>query len=90
MPCCGTKLGSHNCTDRSKRNSELAPYGVGTVLYFQLLKYLGFIFFMMFLLSAPAMLFFFYGTELESASFNKIVSAMSLGNLGGSEPVCQE
>ena len=90
MSCFKTKLGSHNCTSREKRNSDLAPYGVGTVLYFQLLKYLGFMFFMMFLLSGPAMLFFFYGSDLESTSLTKIVSTLTVGNLGSSEPVCKE
>jgi len=47
-------------------------------------------FFMMFVLSAPAMLFFFHGSELESTTFGKVVSATSLGNLGSSEPVCRE
>ena len=64
-----TRTGSHNCTNRKKRESDLASYGVGTVLYFQMLKYLAAMFFGMFMLSMPAMLFFFYGTELEDSSF---------------------
>ena len=55
-----------------------------------MLKYLAFMFFMMFILSGPAMLFFFYGTDIEASSFSKIVSASSMGNLGSSEPVCRE
>ena len=42
------------------------------------------------LLSVPAMLFFFYGTELADTSFTKVVAAASLGNLGSSDPVCQD
>ena len=41
-------------------------------------------------LAIPAMLFFFYGTELADTSFTKIVAAASLGNLGSSDPVCKE
>ena len=39
-------------------------------------------------IALPAMLFFYYGTELESPSLTKIVTAASLGNLGSSQPVC--
>jgi len=70
--------------------SDLAPYGVGTVLYFQMLKYLAFMFLMMFTLSIPAIIFFFSGTEVEDTTLTKIVAAGSLGNLGASEPVCRE
>ena len=66
----------------------MAPYGVGTVLYFQMLKYLAFMFFMMFILSIPAMIFFFSAQTVEDSSLNKIVAAGSVGNLGASEPVC--
>ena len=55
-----------------------------------MLKYLAAMFFAMFMLSMPAMLFYFYGTELEDSSFTQIVAAASLGNLGSSEPVCRE
>ena len=34
-----------------------------------MLKYLAAMFFGMFMLSMPAMLFFFYGTDLEDSSF---------------------
>ena len=42
------------------------------------------------ILAIPAMLFFFYGTELADSSFTKVVAAASLGNLGSSDPVCQD
>jgi len=47
-------------------------------------------FFAMFMLSMPAMLFFFYGTDLQDSSFTQIVAAASLGNLGSSQAVCRE
>ena len=83
-----TKLGSHTCTSRLRRHSDLSNYGVGTVLYFQMLKYLAFMFGMMFFLSIPAMIFFYSAQPVEDSSLNKIVAAGSLGNLGSSEPVC--
>ena len=54
-----------------------------------MLKYLGCMFLLMFLLSIPSICFFFYGTELTDSSFTKIVTAASLGNLGTSKPVCK-
>jgi len=66
----------------------LTEYGVGSVLYFQFLKCMGCLFFLMAILAGPAMLFFFYGTELADTSFTKVVAAASLGNLGSSQPVC--
>lgn len=85
-----TRIGSHDCASRRNRNSDLAEYGVGTVFYFQMLKYLAAMFFMMFVLSMPGMIFFYSGSEVEDASLTKLVAAGSLGNLGASEPVCRE
>jgi hypothetical protein len=86
---CGTKMGFHDCGSRARRTSDLEEFGVGTVLYFQFIKYMGFLFSLMAILSLPTMFFFFYGTELEDETFAKIVTAASLGNLGSSNPVCQ-
>lgn len=51
---------------------------------------MGCLFLLMGILAIPAMLFFFYGTELADSSFTKVVAAASLGNLGSSDPVCQD
>ena len=85
---CKTRTGTPQCCNRQKRKSDLVDYGVGSVLYFQFLKYMGALFCAMTVLAIPSMLFFFYGTELEEASFRKIVTAASLGNLGGSSATC--
>lgn len=90
LAVCKTKTGCHDCCSRNRRNSALAQYGVGSVLYFQFLKCMGCLFLLMGVLAFPAMLFFFYGTELADSSFTKIVAAASLGNLGSSDPVCNE
>ena len=87
---CSTKTGYHDCCSRRRRKSDFEEYGVGTVLYFQFLKYIGCLFLMMTVLAIPSMLFFFYGTELEDVAFKKIVTSASLGNLGSSKPVCKE
>ena len=88
-PICKTNLGCHDCCSRERRRSDFDEYGVGTVLYFQFLKYMGCLFLAMAFLSIPSMLFFFYGTELTDYSLTKIVTAASLGNLGSSAPVCK-
>ena len=43
---------------------------------------------LMFILSIPAILFFWYGSDPPDLSFTKVVTAASLGNLGTSAPVC--
>ena len=88
-PVCGTKTGCHDCCNRKRRESELAEYGVGSVLYFQFLKYMACLFIIMIVLAIPAMLFYFQGTELPDTGFTAIVTASSLGNLGSSKPVCK-
>ena len=89
MSVCKSNMGWHDCCSRKRRHSDFNEFGIGTVLYFQMLKYLGCMFLLMFFLSIPAICFFFYGTELTDASFTKIVTAASLGNLGTSKPVCK-
>ena len=85
---CKSTTGFHDCCSRKRRHSDFDSYGVGTVLYFQFLKYMGCVFFIMSLLGIPAMLFFYYGTNLSDTSLSKIVTAASLGNLGSSSNIC--
>ena len=85
---CSTKTGWPQCCSKEKRKSDFVEYGVGSVLYFQFLKYMGALFCAMTVLAIPSMLFFFYGTELTDTSFRKVVTAASLGNLGSSLPSC--
>ena len=87
---CKTKTGCHDCCSRERRRSELEQYGVGSVLYFQFLKYMGMMFCINFCLAIPAIIFYFQGNELPSASLSKIVTAASLGNLGTASPTCYE
>lgn len=87
-PYCGTKTGWPDCCKRKNRESELAEYGVGSVLYFQFLKFMSCMFILMLILASPAMFFFIQGQGLEDSSFTSFVKATSLGNLGSSSPVC--
>ena len=82
MPCCATRTGSHNPCKRANRRSDFDDFGVGSVLYFQFIKYMGCQFLVMAFLGIPAMMFFYYGTEMSDLEFRPIVQSLSLGNLG--------
>ena len=73
MPWCKTKTGYHGRCSRQSRRSDFDDYGVGSVLYFQFLKYMGCQFLIMAVLGIPAMLFFYYGTELPDTAFRTVV-----------------
>ena len=60
---CGTNTGFHDCASRKRRTSDFEEFGVGTVLYFQFIKYIGFLFTLMSIISLPSMFFFYFGTE---------------------------
>ena len=68
------------------RKTDLAPYGVGIVLYFQFLKHLILCFFLMSLLSVPAYIFYFSGNasgqKLDVSNVKNLMTAFSLGNIG--------
>jgi hypothetical protein len=80
---CGTKTGS-SCCGRNTRQSQLAPYGVGITLYFQFLKYIAGLLFLVSLLSTPAYIFYYSGNSSALAQVNikNILAALSLGNIG--------
>ena len=40
------------------------------------------------ILSLPAILFYYYGTEPPDTSFASLISATTLGNLGNAKPTC--
>ena len=69
MPCIKTKTGYHGFCTRKRRQSDFDDYGVGSVLYFQFVKYMGCQFLLMSILGIPAMLFFYYGTEISDTKF---------------------
>ena len=84
FPICRTKTG-WSCCCKSSRKSDFSPYGVGMVLYFQLLKHLTIVFLMMAVMSIPAYIFFFSGNQTDPANYGSvkyILAAFSLGNIG--------
>ena len=62
LSICGSSTGWFNCCCRSQRKSDFEPFGVGIVVYFQLMKYMAMMFLLLSLVSIPTMVFFFYGT----------------------------
>jgi hypothetical protein len=87
LPICGTKTGSLSCA-KSHRDSDLKQYGPGVVVYFQTLKYIGWMFFWMTFLSLPAMAFYVSGNKSIPSDFKGAITAISLGNIGSSNDAC--
>lgn len=56
---CSTRTGCSHCL-KNVRKTDLNEYGVGIVLYFQFLKYVGIIMFLLTILSVPNILAFQY------------------------------
>ena len=73
-PLCGTRTGWSHCRKKT-RASDLKEYGVGIVLYFQFIKYLGFMLFLFTLISIPNYLMFYYGLEQKPSSLPKTSEA---------------
>ena len=65
-------------------------YGVGVVFYFQFLKYMACLYFVMALLSVPAMTIFYHGNTERSSDLelSAVIAQFSLGNLGASNTAC--
>lgn len=84
-PLWSTASGNHLCC-KMFRKTDLAPYGVGIVLYFQFLKHLILCFFLMSLFSVPAYIFYFSGNatgqKLDVSNVKNLMTAFSLGNIG--------
>ena len=90
-PICGTSTGFHLCCKKS-RESDLKKYGSGITLYFQFLKHMTAVFFIMSLLSIPAYIFYLSGNavgkELDPKNIKNALTAISLGNIGQSGFAC--
>jgi len=67
-----TKVGSYSCFKENRR-SDLAQYGPGVVAYFQFLKFLILIFFIMSVLAAPSMTFYFSGNNSAVKDFKTLL-----------------
>ena len=60
---CTSGTGWSHCK-KSMRKTDFNVYGVGVVLYFQFLKYLMVIMFLLSVLSLPSMLIFYHGQQV--------------------------
>lgn len=69
---CFTKTGSYSCFKKN-RESDLAQYGSGVVAYFQFLKYLSWLFFVMSLSSIPSMIIYYSGNKGMSDNFREML-----------------
>lgn len=87
FPICGTRTGSLSCLSRD-RKSDLSQYGSGIVTYFQSLKYLTWVFFVMTILSIPSMTFYVSGNLEIPSNLKSAITAVSLGNIGASLLAC--
>jgi len=65
-PICKTKVGCSHCNKRN-RETDLKEYGVGIVLYFQFLKYLGIMMIIFSILSIPNYLCFYCASARTNA-----------------------
>lgn len=66
----------------------MKEYGVGVVLYFQFLKFLAALFFLLTVLSVPSMYLCFKSNPIAAAGPEELVALLSLGNLGATKITC--
>ena len=76
---CSTRTGRHSFNQKA-RESDIKAFGTGIVVYFQTLKYMACLYFLMSILSIPAMLIYSKGAKdiLDGGT----IARFSLGNLG--------
>ena len=83
-PIVETKTGWHWFT-KAARASEFTSYGVGITLYFQFLKFLAIMFFILMVVSCPAYIFFASGNPSRqdgNSGLKASLASLSLGNIG--------
>ena len=76
---CSTRTGGHSFNQKA-RHSDISAYGTGIVVYFQTLKYMACLYFLMSILSLPAMILYSKGAKdiLDGGT----IARFSLGNMG--------
>jgi hypothetical protein len=84
---CGASTGSHSCV-KSVRESDFKQFGIGVVLYFKFLKFMGSMMFIFCILSIPSYVFFYYGNDSSNGdeSIKIYLTQLSLGNIGRCKP----
>ena len=71
-----------------KRDTPLAEYGAGTILYFQFAKHMACVFLALSLLSLPALCLYYSGNTVFAGDVKGVIRVTSLGNIGAARPVC--
>ena len=85
FPIWGSSVGMHT-TYKKYRRSNLEILGPGILLYLKMLKYWGVCFLIMFLISIPSILIYYYGTHYDSypVFLPRLFAQSTRGNLGRS------
>ena len=69
------------------RKTDINDYGVGMVLYFQFMKYIGVIMLICSIIALPSIMINYYSHEPLSSSYNHQLAQLSIGNLGETHQV---
>uniref|UniRef100_K3WQ59 Anoctamin transmembrane domain-containing protein n=1 Tax=Globisporangium ultimum (strain ATCC 200006 / CBS 805.95 / DAOM BR144) TaxID=431595 RepID=K3WQ59_GLOUD len=93
-----TDFGAHSFHRLPTDSSVLSPYGVGMTLYFKYLKVMTWLFFLLVVLSAPALVIFIVGGTgslaefqmLAKQNFPMILGMTSIGHLRESSSFCDQ
>jgi hypothetical protein len=78
-PIWGTDTGRFNLTNSVK--SDLVDYGSGAVIFFQFLKFMGFLFAILLVLSLPSLVIYWSSYSQNSESIDSLVVSSSLGSI---------
>ena len=83
-PICKTKTGCISCCSSNKRISELSVFGMGIVVYFQILKAFAIVFFFIALINIPLIIIYSSNhTERQIVSYEDVLFKMTIGNAAG-------
>lgn len=89
-PICKTKTGSVRCCSSNKPISELSVFGMGIVVYFQILKAFSIVFFVIALINIPLMIIYTSNhPERKIVSYEDVLFKMTIGNAAGLLYNCQ-
>lgn len=85
--CCWVSTGSYS-PFKTGRKSDFEPYGPGIVAYFQFLKYIIRLYWIMALFAVPSMIFYFSGNNQGASDIKTLLFSFSLGNMGSAQNSC--
>ena len=91
---CSTNLGTHKCSccGVGKGDSDIQGYGLGVVLWFKYIKWMGFMFLGLTLLATPQFLMFGSSGklmgQLETESALHVLAQLGMANMGEGSTLC--